>query len=520
MISFVFALLVPVLAGATGFTQQPSQPASGQARSAAPQSPAIPVAGAPAAKKEEDCGCEVNLPADAFATVNGQKIGKKDIEDEIKDQVEQFQHQVPQARQKELQFEIDSRILEREAAKRGIPISKLVDLEVNSKLTKPTEADAQEFYDKNKERLGSEFKDIKEDLLLYLANERQRDGAEKFAEQLRPNYQVKVLVQYVTPPETAADRMKVLAEVEGRKITSGEVEDNLRAFIYTVQQSIYQLRKGALDVKINDVLLGQEAERLKTNTKQLLDTQVLGKIKTVTDADAQAFYDKYKDKMPGTFDALKQKIVSYLHDQELREAESVYAEQLHKSAKIEVYLKPPVAPVFSIATENRPSKGKQGAPVTIVEFTDFQCPSCARTQPVLEQLLTEYGDKVRLVVRDFPLDRHQNAFVAAQAAEAASQQGKFWEYTDVLFKNQTALEPDKLKDYATQLGLDRTKFDGELDSGKFADTVRKDMKDGDKLGVDATPTIFINGRKIEGDKTHDSLKAAIDEALARTADKN
>jgi protein-disulfide isomerase len=510
----LLALLVPIFAGTTGFFQQTGHPANSSA-----QAPAA-TAAATTPKKEEDCGCEADIPKDTFAIVNGSKISTKEIEDEIKGQVDQVQSQVPQARQKELQFEIDSKILELEAAKRGVPVSKLVDTEVISKVAKPTEAEAQDFYDKNKDRVQGEFKDLKQDLILYLYGERQRDATEKFAESLRPNYKVQVLVQYVTAPETAVDRKKVLAIVEGKQITAGEVETNLRAFIYTVQQNIYQIRKGALDVKINDTLLGMEASKLNTTTKALLDKEVLGKVKVVTDADAQAFYDKYKDKMPGTFDELKPKIVTYLHDQELREAETSYADHLHKAASIQVFLKAPVPPTFTIATDNRPSRGSADAPVTIVEFTDFQCPVCARTEPIIDQLLTEYGDKVRLVVRDFPLDRHENAFIAAQAAESAARQGKFWEYTAILFKNQTELSADKLKAYASQVGLDRSKFDGDLDSGKYADVVRKDMKDGDKLGVDATPTIFINGRKVEGDKSHDALKTAIDEALTESTRKN
>ncbi|MGH9828895.1 MAG: DsbA family protein, partial [Blastocatellia bacterium] len=135
-----------------------------------------------------------------------------------------------------------------------------------------------------------------------------------------------------------------------------------------------------------------------------------------------------------------------------------------------------------------------------------------------EKLVAEYGDRVRLVVRDFPLEQHQNAFRAAVAAEAAREQGKYWEYTDVLFHNQSALDVDKLKEYAGQLGLDRKKFDAELDANKFADTVKQDLQDGVKVGIDSTPTVFINGKKIE-DKTYESLKATIDEELKEAGTK-
>jgi protein-disulfide isomerase len=154
--------------------------------------------------------------------------------------------------------------------------------------------------------------------------------------------------------------------------------------------------------------------------------------------------------------------------------------------------------------------------VTIVEFTDYQCPSCAYTQPIIEDILKEYGDRLRLVVRNFPLDQHQNAFKAAEAAEAAREQGKYWEYIAILFHNQSALGTDKLKEYATQLGLDRAKFDAALDSGRFAERVQQDIQDGMKLGIDSTPTVFINGRKMQDQKNHDSIKAAVESALKDT----
>jgi protein-disulfide isomerase len=150
--------------------------------------------------------------------------------------------------------------------------------------------------------------------------------------------------------------------------------------------------------------------------------------------------------------------------------------------------------------------------VTIVEFTDFECPSCAFTQPILEEVVREYDGKVRLVARDFPLEQHAYAFKAAEAAEAAREQGKYWEYTALLFKNQKALTVDKLKEYATQLGLDRAKFDQALDSGKFASKVQRDLQDGIKIGVSSTPSVFVNGKRVK-ERTRESLKAAIEAAL-------
>jgi protein-disulfide isomerase len=131
---------------------------------------------------------------------------------------------------------------------------------------------------------------------------------------------------------------------------------------------------------------------------------------------------------------------------------------------------------------------------------------------VLEKLLADYNGKVQLVARDFPLEQHRDAFKAAVAAEAAREQGKYWEYVALLMKNQSALSPDQLKAYASQISLDRKRFDEALDSDKFADKVQRDLRDGIKYGIAGTPAVFINGRLV-ADWSYATLKAAIDKTL-------
>jgi protein-disulfide isomerase len=139
--------------------------------------------------------------------------------------------------------------------------------------------------------------------------------------------------------------------------------------------------------------------------------------------------------------------------------------------------------------------------------------------PVVEEVLKSYGPRVHFVMRNFPLTTvHPNAYNAAQAAEAAKAQGKFWEYIDVLFKNQTTLDRDSLKKYATQVGLDRKQFDADFDSGKYEPVVRHDLEEGEGYGIDSTPTIFINGVVLT-EFSGEGLKAAIEKAFARGARK-
>lgn len=457
-----------------------------------------------------DCACESQSLPETLAVVNGVKIPSSDIRKTTGDSVNQLQQQVVEARKRELDLMINSKLLALEAKKRGISTVKLLDQEVIAKVKKPGQTEAQVFYEQNKARIKGEFKDVVDDILTYLYEQAQQQEAKKFADSLRVTNEVKMLVTEVTPPVTPADRARVFATIKGEKITSGDVEDALLPMIFDVQQQVYKLRKDELELSINDTLLVQEAQKRQITTNALLDAEV--KPKPVTDQQAQTFYDQNKERVSGDFAQTKDAIRQYLEQIEVRQAERAFVEKLRAVATIQTFLVAPESPVFSISTTDQPSLGKTDAPVTIIAFTDYQCPSCAAMHPELERLVKEYGDKVRLVTRDFPLSQHAQAFKAAEAAEAARDQGKYWEYIQILLRNQSALTVDKLKGYASELALDRARFDSALDSGKFAESVQRDIEDGMKLGINGTPTIFINGRRVTA-KGYDELKAIVDAAF-------
>jgi protein-disulfide isomerase len=154
--------------------------------------------------------------------------------------------------------------------------------------------------------------------------------------------------------------------------------------------------------------------------------------------------------------------------------------------------------------------------VTIVEFSDFQCPFCLRVMPTLKRIQSTYGDKVRLVWKDYPLTNiHPEAFKAAEAANCAREQGKFWEYHDRLFGNQQALFVDSLKQYAAETGLDTARFNQCLDSAKYGSRVQEHVQLGSQLGVSSTPSVFINGRAVTGAQPYETFAAVIDEELER-----
>lgn len=512
--------LLFVLAVATA----PIAAQTGAVKSAQELKGATPAAAA-AAAVEENCGCEDTRLPEVLAVVNGVKSTRKDLSPQTQARVVELQRQVIEARRRELDLQINSLVLEAEAKKRGMPATKILEAEIIAKAQEPTEAEAQDFFNQNKARIekqaGSavEFKQIKDAVVAHLRTERRLGLAKKLSERLRAAADVKVLVQEATPPANPAERARLFATVNGLRITSGDVEDNLRALIYEVQEEVYRLRQRDLELKINDILLAQEAQKKQITTRALLDAEVDSKVSAVTEAQAQEYYNLNKDKINGEFAQLKDQIARHLQDLQGRRLLVAFAENLRKGAAVQTFLAAPESPVYTVATDDQPAKGgPEEAPVTVVEFTDFQCPSCAQVQPVLDRLVGEYGGRVRLVARDYPLPQHADAFKAAEAAEAAREQGKYWEYAAKLFGNQSALGVDKLKQYATELGLDRAKFDSALDGEKFSGHVRRDVMNGQKIGVNGTPSLFVNGRRVS-DRSYEGLKAAIEAALSTSAGK-
>lgn len=460
--------------------------------------------------KPVDCACESQVLPETLAVVNGVKITSADIKKATGSSVGPLHAQVVEARKRELDLLINSKLLAIEAKNRGISTVKLLEQEVMAKVQRPTQTEAQVFYDQNKTRINREFKDVVDDITAYLFEQRQQQEAKKFADSLRAANEVKVNVTEITPPASNAERARVFATIKAEKITSGDVENSLLPLIFDVQEQVYKLRRDELELSINDTLLTQEAAKRKITTNALLEAEV--KPKPVTDQQTQLFYEQNKERVSGDFAQTKDAIRQYLEQMELRQAERAFVEKLRATASIQVFLVAPESPVFSISTHDQPSLGNANAPVTIVAFTDYQCPSCAAMHPTLERLVNESGGKVKLVTRDFPLSQHTEALKAAEAAEAAREQGKYWEYIHILLRNQSALTVDKLKGYATELALDRTRFDAALDSGKFAESVQRDLEEGMKLGINGTPTIFINGRRVSA-QSYEDLKTTIDAAL-------
>ena len=293
-----------------------------------------------------NCGCEAYPQINVLAVVNGIKITKQDLSIDTRTQVSIAQDTVVTARNLEVSLQINKLLLETEAKRRGLTSEKLFQVEVKDKIPPPTNDQVKAFYEQNKDRIGKDFKSVKDDIIARLRNEREMIRATEFSNALRAGAQITVSDQPVTPPANEADLERVFAAVNGVNITSRDVEQSLLPLIFRVQQQVYAFQKQDLDLKINDLLLDQESKRLGLSPQSLLIQNVKVRLPIITEEQVRAYYDEHKTRLPGAFSDLKVPIMQYLLQQEERKLFQAYADQLRKGAAVQIYLTEPQSPTL------------------------------------------------------------------------------------------------------------------------------------------------------------------------------
>jgi protein-disulfide isomerase/rRNA maturation endonuclease Nob1 len=424
-----------------------------------------------------------NLSAQAkpeiLAVANGKNYTAADLPAELGAAYRQRNERIAELR-REIFSEMAAEILlETEAAARKTSVEKLF-ADLKSKISAPTDAQIQAVYDANREKIGDRsLSDTRGQIVEYLRAEAEHKALGDFINALKTKYKAAVVRDVNAPNLKPTDAVFV---VGARTVTAAQFERKAGAQVYELRAELYEAVAATLDEMIFSALVAAEAEKSGLAPGDLIAREVTDKMREYTDA-------------------------------ERRQLETGLRQRLYQKYGAKILIKEPTALVQNISADDDPFEGKATAPVTVVMFSDFQCPACAQTHPVLKRVLAEYGDKARLVVRDFPLvERHQDAFAAAVAANAARAQGKFFEYIEVLYRHQNALDQDSLKKYAADLGLNEERFALDLKSERLADEVRKDLADGKAYGVRGTPTIFVNGVKVR-QLSAEAFRKAIDRAL-------
>jgi len=309
----------------------------------------------------------------------------------------------------------------------------------------------------------------------------------------------------------AAGAGDVVATVDGTPITRGALEAEVKSQLVEIDNQRYEVLSEGLDGMISQALVDKEAKTRGVTAGALIQEEVSSKLSTPSDADIQKVYDANKAQLGGaTLDQVKDRIVQYLQGQQEAELQEKFIASLRQKYKTTIALKPPK---IEVAEGGSPSTGPMDAPVTIIEFSDYECPFCKRAEPTIEQIVSTYPDKVRLVYRHYPLPFHKSARPAAEAAMCANAQGKFWEYHKKVFA-ASSLDEASLKQIAGDVGLDQTKFDACLANKEGAQQVEKDMADASAVGVKGTPAFFINGRMLSGAQPFEKFKVIIEEEIA------
>ena len=447
----------------------------------------------------------------SLVVVNGQTFTSADLQPAARQELEGLDKNIAEARAGLLDVQINTMLLQVEAKKRGIDTRRLYQLEVISRIPVITQAEIKKFIDDNRQQVeGMDPAVANKQVAAFLREQAETKLADDLVKRLRKTTPI---VMGVDIQSASLNPNSVVATVGGEPLKAASLLERLKPIIFRMRLEAYEHAKKQTDQLVNDTLLLEEARRRQVGPEEIIRAEVSDKVKSPTEQEVAKFYSDNKARISGDLNTVRNQVANYLQEQSRQQLEQELSAKLRQSANIRWLITEPEPPVQNVSVDDDPARGEVNAPVTVVEFTDFQCPACAAMHPVLEEVLKSYGNKVRFVVRDYPLAQHEHARKAAEAANAAKAQGKFFEYAALLFKNQKALDTASLKKYASDLGLNRTRFDAELDRGVYEGEVNKDLEDGDVYGIGSTPTIFVNGVQLRN-LSADGLREAIDRAAA------
>jgi predicted DsbA family dithiol-disulfide isomerase len=319
---------------------------------------------------------------------------------------------------------------------------------------------------------------------------------------------------------------KIVATVNGENVTEQQMMQAASADLTKLNanrpqpQAAYDRARleilwKALNSIIDDKLIAAEAAKDHMTKAQLLEAEVESNVETPSPEGVDQFYEANKSEIPGPKAQALPQVRQYMIDSSRKRYRDMLMNNLRRNFKVTTFLDPLRT---NIATAGYPSRGPAKAPITIVEFADFECPFCGGLFPTLKLVEKTYADRVRLVYRQFPLTSiHPLAQKAAEASLCANEQKHFWEFYDSMFGDQAHLDVPSLKKRAQALDLNTATFNTCLDSGKQVDAIQKDREDARKAGVSSTPTLFINGRLLSGNRPFADIREIIEDELKRTS---
>lgn len=415
-----------------------------------------------------------------LATIKGKPFTEQQLPAESKSRYNDIKKAMADRRLELLDTMIIMRLVELETTARGVSGEELYSVEVSSKVAEPTDDEIKVIYEENKGRLGNKpLTEVRDQVIRALKQRDTQNLQTRFIESLRTKYK-----SAPGKDVNAADLRltDAIVTIAGEPITYGEFLAMNSGELFEAEEAVFLLEKAELERALLLSLSDLEALEKGVSASAFIADEVTNKLKLFTDEERQGL-------------------------------ENALRGRLYQKYDVKILISGPSAPAVQVSADDDPFMGPENAPVTMIMFTDFQCPACARMDPVLKSMAIEFKEKVRLVVRDFPLESiHPNAFNAALAANAAAKQNKYFEFTSLLYANQRGLDVESLKSFAQRLELDIDRFQRDFSDPEAAKEVRKDMTAGRELNISGTPTIFINGIRLR-DFSVDGIRALINKEL-------
>lgn len=380
---------------------------------------------------------------------------------------------------------INGVLFESEGKSQGLTSDALIAAELK-KASSPTEAEIKAVFDANKAGFGERTLDqVRKQIVAFLRQNAEQKALGDMVVSLKVKHKF-------TPGKdiNAADLKPIesVFSITGKSVSAQEFDARYKAAIYDIRAEIAAEIIADLEGAIFSTLVDQEAKARNIDAGDLIAAEITNKLREFSDDERSGL-------------------------------ESAFRKQLFTKYNVKILLREPEPVARNISADDDPASGKPTASVTVVMFSDFQCSACSATHPILKRVLAEYPNKVRFVVRDFPLESiHENAFRAALAANAARAQNRYFEFIDILYRNQESLDDASLRKYAAELGLNLKQFELDFISEKAATEVRKDMDDGRNYGIGGTPTVYVNGVRVHH-LSAEGFRLAIDRALSKGASK-
>lgn len=310
----------------------------------------------------------------------------------------------------------------------------------------------------------------------------------------------------------AAESDEVLATFEGQPVLESQVmTTEIEKRLLDLYDAEYALKRQAVEQYVFDLLLKSQAEAEGITPEELFAREVVAKAGEPTIEQVMTTLQQNRSRLPKDNEQAKRIIERYLTERLIETRMTIWRNELLADVEFELHLEPVRYAISSLAGDA--VLGAEDAPVTIVEFSDFQCPYCGESQKTLKSLEEKYGDSVRIVFKHLPLDIHPQARLAAETALCARDQGRFRETHDWLFRNPSAITLEAINTFATERGFDGDELTQCVSEKRYSAAVDEHLAQARDLGVESTPTFFVNGRKVS-DRTEEEFSRLIDEELA------